>query len=169
MKLRWVYFPKSSDVTLGMKKIIGIFEKNYSKITSESNKKSSDEILRVLSQDLIADGFAAETGKGKEDKIRRPVFYGENSKIHKSFEVDAYYHDERLILEIEAGRAVLNYHFLKDLFEACIVPDSDYLVIAVRQNYLNRNDFEIVSTFFDTLYSSRRLLLPLKGVLLVGY
>jgi len=46
----------------------------------------------------------------------------------------------------------------------------DYLVIAVRNIYLNKNkDFEMIAMFFDTLYSSDRFILPLKGILLIGY
>lgn len=47
--------------------------------------------------------------------------------------------------------------------------DVDYLAIAVRKIHKNTKDFERVTTFFDTLYVSRRLALPFKGVLIVGY
>ena len=45
----------------------------------------------------------------------------------------------------------------------------DYLAIAVRNRYRSNNDFEKVETFFDTLYVSGRLRLPLAGVLVIGY
>lgn len=69
----------------------------------------------------------------------------------------------------EAGRAVMNYGFLKDLFEACMMYNVDYLVIAIRRIYKTSRDFNKVITFFDTLYSSRRISLPLNGVLVIGY
>ncbi len=51
--------------------------------------------------------------------------------------------------------------------------DVDYLGIAVRKVYEAGNstgqDFETVVKFFETLHSSRRLQLPLKGVLIIGY
>jgi len=65
---------------------------------------------------------------------------------------------------------VANNQFLKDLFQACMMHEVDYLAIAVRNVYHESNkDFESVSTFMDTLYASDRLQLPLKGVLILGY
>ena len=45
----------------------------------------------------------------------------------------------------------------------------EYLVVAVRNIYSSNKDFETMATFFDTLYASNRLQLPLKGVLAIGY
>jgi len=45
----------------------------------------------------------------------------------------------------------------------------EYLVIAVRKVYKGNPDFQNVITFFDTLYASGRLQLPLKGILIIGY
>ena len=45
----------------------------------------------------------------------------------------------------------------------------EYLVIGIRRIYRTSKDFEKVVTFFDTLYASDRLQLPLKGVLVIGY
>lgn len=169
MKLRWQFYPKWGQPPEGIYKLINIFENLFPKISSEYNQKPSDEVLEILSADLIDQGFEAEISKKREGKIRRPVLFGENGKISKSFELDAYYPSEKIALEIEAGRGVLNYHFLKDLFEACTIPSVDYLAIAVRQKYLNKKDFETVITFFDTLYASNRISLPLKGILILGY
>ena len=73
------------------------------------------------------------------------------------------------MIEVEAGRAVTNYQFLKDLFEATVMVDVDYLGIAVRNVYKRAKDFETVYSFLDTLHASERLKLPLKGILLIGY
>lgn len=67
-------------------------------------------------------------------------------------------------MEIEAGRAVVNYQFLRDIFQACVMHDIEKLVIAVRND-----DFETVINFLDTLYTSNRLNLPLKGSLIIAY
>ncbi|AVK95639.1 hypothetical protein LS41612_04805 [Lysinibacillus sphaericus] len=49
----------------------------------------------------------------------------------------------------------------------------EYLTIAVLNKYRTRNkinfDFDEVCKFFDALYSSDRLNLPLKGILIIGY
>ena len=68
-----------------------------------------------------------------------------------------------------AGRGVMNNQFLKDFFEACIMVDVDYCIIAVRDTYLKQKDFEKVKDFFDSMYASGRMNIPLKGLLIVGY
>ena len=93
--------------------------------------------------------------------------------MEKSFEVDAWHKKERFVLEVEAGRATINHQFLKDLFEACLMNDVDYFCVAVRNIYMaasiKNRDFKRVVTFFETLYASRRLQLPLKGIMVLGY
>ena len=110
-----------------------------------------------------------ETGKTTASKIRVPVLYGANGKVEKAFDADAYHQTEKVVIEVEAGRAVTNYQFLKDLFQACVMQDVDYLVIAVRQDYRGTDDYSKVVAFLETLYASSRLQLPLSGVLIIGY
>jgi hypothetical protein len=98
-----------------------------------------------------------------------PVLFGLDGQPEKSFEVDAYHEDDLIVLEIEAGRAVTNYQFLKDFFEACIMYNVDYLVLAIRKIYRKSRDFKKVITFFDTFYTSGRMSTPLKGILVIGY
>lgn len=82
------------------------------------------------------------------------------------------------MIEIEAGRGVLNNQFLKDLFEACMMQDVDFLTIAIKNKYETKKakggvnikeDFNEVCKFFDALYSTDRLKLPLQGIFIVGY
>lgn len=48
--------------------------------------------------------------------------------------------------------------------------NADYLCIAVRNIYYHGSkDFEKVCQFFEALYASNRLQIPLKGLLIVGY
>lgn len=89
--------------------------------------------------------------------------------VEKAFEADAWHREQKMVVEVEAGRGYLNNQFLKDLFQACMMHDVDYCTIAVRNRYIDSNDFENVVSFFETLYASRRLTLPLKGVLVIGY
>ena len=85
------------------------------------------------------------------------------------FQADAYNEQGGIVVEVEAGRGLLNYQFLKDLFQACMMSDVKYAALAVRNTYKKSSDFEIVVTFFETLYASNRLQLPLEGVLVIGY
>ena len=47
--------------------------------------------------------------------------------------------------------------------------DVDKFCIAVRNEYRGVDDFSKVCTFFDSLYASGRLGIPLSGLLIIGY
>ena len=98
-----------------------------------------------------------------------PVLFGRNGKLEKAFEADAHHEAEGFVVEVEAGRGVTNNQFLKDLFQACMMHGVRYLAIAVRNVYRESPDFERAEKFFQTLYASNRLKLPLDGILLIGY
>ena len=129
----------------------------------------SNDVLAKLRPGFERLGFLVETSKLAEGKIKVPVLYGANGKIEKAFEADAYHPEQKTVVEVEAGRGVTNYQFLKDLFQACVMQDVDYAVIAVRQDYRGSSDFAKVITFIETIYAGNRLVLPLKGLLIVGY
>lgn len=171
--LRWQYFPRSDRPPEVVKDAVEAFDRVYDRITSDEHSLNSDEVLGQCRAALESRGFRVETGKKKEQKISVPVLFGENGMIEKSFEADAHDERRRMVLEVEAGRGVVNNQFLKDLFQACLMHDVDYLGIAVRQVYQYGNssskDYERVVTFFDTLYASRRLTLPLRGLVVIGY
>ena len=136
-------------------------------------------MLVRLQPHLVKLGFKVETGKTEAARIDVPVLFGENNSIDKKFYADALSKDGRIVLEVEAGRAVINYQFLKDIFEACMMVEVDYLVIAVLNKYdykakggKTRTNFDyqtVKDSFLETLYVSNRLRLPLKGILLIGY
>ena len=90
-------------------------------------------------------------------------------QIDKSFNADALSSDGKIVIEVEAGRAVANNQFLKDIFQACMMFKVEYLIIAVRNDYRGSDDFLKIYTFLETLYISSRLHLPLNGILLIGY
>ena len=75
----------------------------------------------------------------------------------------------KIVIEVEAGRGYRNNQFLKDIFQACMMPNVEFLVIAVRNHYHNSDDFKSIFQFLETLYISGRLQLPLKGIVLIGY
>ena len=141
----------------------------YDKINSETNNLKSDEVLHTVAPQFIKLGFSVETGKAAELKINVPVLFGINNNIDKCFNADALSKDGRIVIEVEAGRATENNQFLKDLFQACMMFNVEYLVIAVRNEYRNHKDFELIYTFLETLFISNRIKLPLKGILLIGY
>ena len=102
-------------------------------------------------------------------KINVPVLFGLNNANDKYFNADALSDDGKIVIEVEAGRAVDNNQFLKDIFQACMMFDVEYLIIAVRNNYRGADDFAKIYAFLETMYVSNRIILPLKGILLIGY
>lgn len=167
--IQYQYFPKSKMLPDHLKEIVEVFYKYSEKINSEKFEYKSNEVLEIINKDLENIGYKVEKGKQKEDIIEVPVLFGLNGKMEKSFQADGLNSETKTVIEVEAGRAVTNYQFLKDLFEACIMFDVNYLVIAVRNIYRKSQDFQKVITFFDTLYASGRLKLPLEGILVIGY
>ena len=147
-----------------------MFNRVHSEIESKSNDHSSNVVLAKVGLGLREAGFQVERGKKKEDAIEVPVLFGAEGKFERVFQADAWHREERFVLEVEAGRAVTNFGFLKEyLFEACMMHDVDYLGLAIRRTYKESSDYATVVRFFETLYASRRLQLPLKGILVVGY
>ena len=167
--INWQFFPKSRIIPEHLQNILGVFELNESLISSDVHNYGSNEVLENVRNSLEKLDFQIEKSKKSNDKIKVPVLFGQNGKLEKYFDADGYNKENKTVIEVEAGRAVTNYQFLKDLFQACMMYEVDYLVIAVRKDYRGNPDFQNVITFFDTLYASGRLHLPLKGILIIGY
>ena len=168
-KTRHQFFPVNKKTPEHLASVIKVFNGCEDKINSHKHKLDSNTVLEILRKNLEGVGFRIETGKKKNEKIKIPVLFGENGRIIKSFDVDGYHEEFKTVLEVEAGRGVTNNQFLKDFFEACIMVNVDYCIIAVRDTYLKQKDFEKVKDFFDSMYASGRMNIPLKGLLIVGY
>lgn len=172
--INYQFFPRSRGVTKEISTIINCFKAVDEK---KSKRLKSNEVLGLLRPYLEKNGFRVEKGKKESEKIDVPVLFGENNTIDKSFYADALSKDGRIVIEVEAGRAVFNNQFLKDIFQACMMFEVEYLVIAVLNEYnfkvngkdRTSHDYEYIRTFLETLYVSNRLQLPLKGILLIGY
>jgi len=122
-----------------------------------------------LRDDLASIDYKVEIGKKDDEKIKVPVLFGENNSVDKSFNADALSKDGRIVVEVEAGRAVVNNQFLKDIFQASLMFGVEYLVLAVRNDYKGSDNFSSIYTFLETVYISNRVVLPLKGILVIGY
>jgi hypothetical protein len=176
--IKWAYFPRNEKPPAICTQVVQEFEKIASEIDSGINNTLigadykdavSNFVLAKIRPGLLGLGFKVETSKAALDKICVPVLFGRNGEAARSFEADAYHESLKFVVEIEAGRAVTNYQFLKDLFQASVMVDVEYLCIAVRNIYRKSADFEKVYVFMDILYTSGRIKFPLKGILIVGY
>ncbi len=167
--IRFQSFPRSVSTDKKAQEIINCFIKHENLITSDSNTLSSNEVLEIIRKDLEKIGMIIETGKSKDQKIQVPVLFGINNNIDKYFEADGISDDGKIVLEVEAGRAVVNYQFLKDIFQASMMHEVEVLVLAIRNDYRGNDDFEKIYSFLETLYISNRIKLPLKEIVIIGY
>jgi len=179
--INWKHYPINIEVPSSLREIVEVFEFYEAEISSaeEGSKESmlqSNDVLAKITSSLTEMQYDVETSKRAKDKVRVPVTYKERGEVDLAFEADAYNIGRKIVLEVEAGRAVMNYQFLKDLFQACMMPKVDYLCIAVKNIYRYKEngkikcqyDYQKVIKFMDALYASR-MQLPLKGILIIGY
>jgi len=169
--INYQYFPKSQKLPKHLLNVVNIFKNHENTIESKPrDRQESNDVLAVVSVDLEVSGFRVEVSKKREGKITVPVLFGKNGKIEKHFDADAWNIETKTVIEVEAGRAVTNYQFLKDLFQASMMEGVDFCVIAVRNIYqYTQKDFDKVCNFMETMYASERLRLPLRGILIIGY
>ena len=167
--INWMYFPKNKKPDDISRRVVSVFEAIAADVDSDTHTYKSDDVLSAVRPGLETCGFLVEKSKRKENLVAVPVLFGQNGRIEKSFEADAYMESAQYVVEVEAGRAVMNHQFLKDFFEACTMNDVDKLCIAVRNTYNGTNDFAKVCTFFEAMYASGRLGIPLSGILVIGY
>lgn len=167
--INWQYFPKSDRIPNHLNDVVEVFIKYQKDISSEYHHLKSNDVLNILREELENLNFHVEKSKRSSEKIKVPVLFGKNGILEKYFEADGYNNINKTVIEVEAGRGYTNHQFLKDLFQASVMHEVQYLIIALRNLYRDSKDFDKVIGFMETLYSSSRLTLPLNGILIIGY
>ena len=135
-----------------------------------------DRVLAEPRDDSIELGVAVETGKRKDQKIKRPIFYGENGVPSIQYEIDAFHGGWRCGLEIEAGRAWMGNAIYRDLVQAMVMVQVDHLCLAVPNSdkYLSggkmtrSTDYEHTIAVADAIYGHHRLQVP-YALTVIGY
>jgi hypothetical protein len=145
------------------------FRNSFSSIDSTKHKHDSNTVLLAVREGLVGASFRVEAGKKVQDKIEVPVLFGLNGVLDRRCWVDAYHEADGFVVEVEAGQAVDNNKFLKHFFNACMMHGVRYCAIALRNTYRGHRDFEDVCRFFETVFASDRIKLPLEGILVIGY
>ena len=173
MSTNWRYFPQTSMPPKQLLDVVAAFDANHDKFASPHNKLNSNSVLACVANNLERAGFDVERGKSEAALIKVPVLYGENGIVEKFFCADAFHPSTGTVVEVEAGRATVNFQFLKDFYESCMMQDAQYLCIAVRNLYegggAKSKDYEKVVLFFTTLFASERMQIPLRGIMIIGY
>jgi hypothetical protein len=113
--IQWVYYPRCRQITALGERLVQVFRAKAACISSGSHTLTSNQVLALVNQELTSEGFKVELEKKDDQRVAVPVLFGRNGKVEKCFHADAYHEAEGFVLEIEAGRAVDNNQFLKDL------------------------------------------------------
>lgn len=175
---RWQYYPTHDPAPAWVAAVCELLAASRQHIDSrEVDGLTSDKVLEHLRPGLESLGFEIETGKRKVQKVRRPVLFGESGSERVAYEVDGFHAAEKIVLEVEAGRGARGNAVYRDLIRASLIVDTDFLIIGVMQTYRHKSRGRVISVEsyldardqLDAIYSSGRLHLPFKGILLVGY
>jgi hypothetical protein len=137
----------------------------------------SDGVLAQVRPGLEALGYQVEAGKEKRHRIVRPVLFGDQGRPRVNYEVDAVLDSEGVLLEVEAGRAMMGNAVYRDLVRTSLIVGASYLALCVMSEYKynagrkvqTSRDFDLAGDQLDAVYASGRLAFPFEGVLLVGY
>lgn len=122
-------------------------------------------------------GFEVESGKHANEKVRRPVLFGDNGEPRVMYEIDAFHDEHGIALEIEAGRGAANNADYRDILRTALILNSRFLALGMPQEYKFKNNgktltikaYQNTHDRLDAVYASQRLRLPFEGVLLIGY
>ena len=176
--IQFATYPRTEPPPDFVRPVVSVFQAHEDAIATVHREKglTSDEVLAILHGDLVGLGFEAESGKRRDQKIERPVFYGNNGVPTVRYQTDAYHHDWRCGLEIEAGRAWMGNAVYRDLVQALVMVQVDHLVLAVPNGYRYKTggrdvvsaDFSNTAHLADALYGHSRFRLP-YGLVLIGY
>ena len=176
--IRFATFPRTAVPPSFAATLVDVFINHEQSISTLKLDKglTSNQVLAVLRDDLKGLGFAVEGGDGTGSKITRPVLFGDNGVPELRYQVDGYQEDWKCGLEIEAGRAWMGNAVYRDLIQALVMVQVEYLALAVPNAYRYQSsgkltvshDFEHARSLADSLYGHTRLKLP-YDLVLIGY
>lgn len=176
--IRYSTFPRTVPPPEFVRPVVSAFVAHEDEIGTAQRKTEleSNAVLGVLRESLINLGFDVESGKRNDQKIARPVFFGENGVPTLEYQIDAYSSQWRCGLEIEAGRAWKGNAIYRDLIQALIMVQVDYLILAVpnqyRYNLKGREvaspDYENTLSVADALFGHSRITFPYQ-LTVIGY
>lgn len=176
--VRFTSFPRTQpppDFTL---QVVEAFRKSEASICTRSLEKglTSDAVLAALRPALVDLGFVVEASKLAADKIRRPVFFGENGEPDLQYEIDAFHAGWNCGLEIEAGRGWMGNAVYRDLIQALVMVELQTLILAVANTYRYQSggkvtisrDYDNTVAVADALFGHSRIIMPYR-LIVIGY
>jgi len=171
-------FPRTAPPLHFVSAVVSIFQTHDATIGTSVLAKglSSDAVMSVLRDNLCRIGFEIEAGKTIAAKIKRPVFFGQDGKPSRQYEIDGFHPTWRCGIEIEAGRAWMGNAIYRDLIQAMVMVDLDHLILAVPMIYKYQSggrptaskDYENTVSVADALYTHTRIKMP-YSLTIIGY
>lgn len=178
----WSYYPRNEHAPEWVVGFVNVVRSSQTQLDTRSAPGAqagltSDEVLRVMRPGLETLGYSVESGKRAAEKISRPVLFGDEGKPAVKYELDAFHEGLGIAVEVEAGRGAANNADYRDIIRTSLILDAEYLALAMPLNYRYRSGGHRHVTHaylnsrgrLDAIYSSQRLQLPFRGVLLLGY
>jgi hypothetical protein len=176
--IRYSTFPRTEPPAEWVERVVGLFRLHEAAIDTEALEKglTSDEVLALMASDFETLGFQVERGKQASQKIERPVLFGENGAPTVKYQVDGYHPEWRCGLEIEAGRAWMGNAVYRDLVQALVMVEVEWLCLAVSNTYKFMSsgrqsvsrDYDNARDLAEAVYGHSRVKMPYR-LLLVGY
>jgi hypothetical protein len=169
---RWKYYPSWRQPPEWVQEVLLAVRGAQSSIDSNDRHLKSNEVLALLRPSLLDLGFEVEQGT---DRYALPVLFGEDGRVARSFNVDAFRPSDGIAVEIEAGGAIENNRVLYDLVKMVlgVVVNAGVLIVPQRyetENRRFRDQYEECRKLFDAIFANpERFKLPLEGLLMVGY
>ena len=174
----WTYYPQQDRPPTWVHEFINVVQSARDEIESRTvSSLTSDKVLAFLRPGLESLGYQVETGKHRDEKIRRPVLFGEQGHERVAYEVDAVHDELGIVVEVEAGRGARGTAVFRDLVRASLIVDVRFLILGVMSEYRHQSSGKDVAVAsyadsrnqLDAVYASGRLGLPFEGLLLFGY
>lgn len=176
--IRFTSFPRTQPPPTFAPEVVAAFRQREPSICTRTLEKglTSDAVLAAVRPSLQQLGFAVEASKLSADKIKRPVFFGENGNPDLQFEIDAFHPQWRCGLEIEAGRGWMGNAVYRDLVQALVMVELETLILAVANTYRYQTggrttvskDYENTIAVADALFGHSRIAMPYRLVV-IGY
>lgn len=171
-------FPRTEPPSHFVDQVMKVFASHSSEIGTEDLPKGMDSnaVMATLRNDLCGLGFKIESGKSAASKLKRPVFFGQDGKPSRQYEIDGFHPEWHCGIEVEAGRAWMGNAVYRDLVQAMVMVDLKHLILAVPLGYRYKSvgksvvskDYENTVTVADALFSHTRIKMP-YGLTVIGY
>lgn len=171
----YIFFPRSVEPPSWVDPLVDCFAAVRASIDTQARQRNtSNNVLALVAPGLRGSGYQVEDKGGM---IPRPVLFGERGRLERKYQIDAYHAGEKVAVEVEAGRGAKGNAIFRDIIHLALIVDADYAAIAVpiiyRFNVKGKEQrqgaYKDGLDLFDAIFTSRRLTLPFRGVLLIGY